>query len=121
MDKKNQRNILIESLADRISSLERKVYEGVAPDKKKIGRWKPELNEDCCYIGTDGEVRCTKNFGDAKDKYIINIGNYYKSEQEAEKAKERMILKQEYVDFCEELNDGEEINWRDDEQKKYYI
>lgn len=55
-----------------------------------------------------------------KENYF-NTGNCFKSEQEAEEYKENLLTKQQLKDLALELNNGVEIDWENENQKKYYL
>ena len=49
------------------------------------------------------------------------IGNYFKTREEAEIYKRKLIIGQQIKDIVLELNAGVKVNWGNDIQKKYYI
>ena len=55
------------------------------------------------------------------DTARFNMGNYFKTEKEAEKVAEKIKIYVELKRLAERLNNGREINWNDNNQSKYYI
>lgn len=88
---------------------------------KKIGRWKPEEGDIYFYVDEYGDVD-SKVWGEQSwHLYNWGIGNCYQAKSEAEKAKERMLLVQEYHDFCMGLNVGNPVDWAAISQTKYFL
>lgn len=95
-------------------------------DKKKLNnpqmntRWRAEANEkywciidECVYRSLEANENC--------DKARYEIGNYFRTEEEAEKAVEKIKIYTQLKDLALRLNNGEEIDWKNDEQPKHYI
>ena len=55
------------------------------------------------------------------DTCRYEIGNYFKTEEEAKKAVEKMKIYTQLKDLALRLNKGEKIDWENDDQAKYYI
>ena len=55
------------------------------------------------------------------DDYRYSVGNYFKTKEQVENYKEKLLIEQELRDIARELNKGEEIDWNDNDQKKYYL
>jgi hypothetical protein len=85
-------------------------------------RWKPEVEELYFFVASYGGIDEFTWKGDSEhDSYLYSIGNCFKTMEEAESYKERLIIKQELEDLAMELNDGVEIDWKDRGQWKYSI
>lgn len=95
-------------------------WEVVEETKSKVKVWKPNKNEKYCYIGGDGEIYHTVNANLTVDYCIFSIGNYFKTDEEAEHMVEKLKVIRELQDFALEHND-EEIDWVDNEQDKWAI
>lgn len=95
-------------------------WEVVEETKSKVKVWKPNKNEKYCYIGGDGDIYHTVNVNLTVDDCIFSIGNYFKTDEEAEHMVEKLKVIKELQDFALEHND-EEIDWYDKEQDKWEI
>lgn len=93
-------------------------WEVVEEPKSKV--WKPNKNEKYCYIGGDGDIYHTVNVNLTADDCIFSIGNYFKTDEEAEHMVEKLKVIKELQDFAIENRD-EEIDWYDKEQDKWEI
>lgn len=92
----------------------------VEETKSKVKVWKPNKNEKYCYIGGDGDIYHTVNVNLTADDCIFSIGNYFKTDEEAEHMVEKLKVIKELQDFAIENRD-EEIDWYDKEQDKWEI
>lgn len=99
---------------EQVNSIE---FEGI----KKGRRWKPEINENYYYLISDGFVSFGPWKNDMTDMFKFDIGNCFKTEQEAEEFKENLLTKQALKDLALELNNGVEIDWDDENQRKYFF
>lgn len=95
-------------------------WEVVEETKSKVKVWKPNKNEKYCYIGGDGDIYHTVNVNLTVDDCIFSIGNYFKTDEEAEHMVEKLRVIKELQDFAIENRD-EEIDWYDKEQDKWEI
>lgn len=95
-------------------------WEVVEETKSKVKVWKPNKNEKYCYIGGDGDIYHTVNVNLTVDDCIFSIGNYFKTDEEAEHMVEKLKVIKELQDFAIENRD-EEIDWYDKEQDKWEI
>lgn len=120
MNKKEIEN-KIEALEKQLEKLKKEVnspeFEGI----KKGVRQKPKKDENYFFLGGDGGIYPETYLGDGIDLFRFNIGNCFKTEQEAEEYKENLLTKQQLKDLALELNNGVEIDWSDDNQLKFYI
>jgi hypothetical protein len=112
------------------SSFMKAKWDGLKNDReqevfktRKIGRWKPEERGMRYYFIDDAGfiVDNSSSNGGFTDQFRWSIGNCYKTEEEAEKAKEKMLLVQEYKDFCKELNGIRHMNWENSDEAKYFL
>lgn len=108
----------------KLEELEKKYEElGKEIDKlKKSGkkRWRAEKNGYYYYIGGDGIVYVSEDKYGNIDNFKYLSGNYYKTEEEGERAVRRNLLIQKYKDFIDEITE-ELIDWNDTEQNKYCL
>lgn len=94
--------------------------EVVEETKSKV--WKPSAGELYYYINSNGEIeyRYYKNRNINDKRRICNIGNYFKTDEEADHMVEKLKVIKELQDFAIENRD-EEIDWYDKEQDKWEI
>lgn len=106
------------------------VEDSLADDWEVVGerevveepKWKPREGELYFYINSNGEIeyRYYKNRNINDKRRICNIGNYFKTDEEADHMVEKLKVIKELQDFALEHND-EEIDWYDKEQDKWAI
>ena len=119
----NKQQILeqIDELKQKIEKLEKEVnspeFEGI----KKGVRQKPEYGEKYYYLDDGGGINYAYWSNDNIDLFRFNTGNCFKTEQEAEDYKENLLTKQALKDLALELNNGVEIDWENENQKKYCL
>lgn len=84
-------------------------------------RWRADGNELYYYFYGYGEIVSAYDYRDkrATDKY--NLGNYFKTKEEAEKTIEKIKIYTQLKDLALRLNRGEEIDWKNCKQSKYNI
>lgn len=111
----------IDELKQKIEELEKEVnspeFEGI----KKGVRQKPEYGEKYYYLDDGGGINYAYWSNDNIDLFRFNTGNCFNTKQEAEAYKENLLTKQALKDLALELNDWVEIDWKDDNQPKFYI
>lgn len=90
----------------------------VVVEKNKIKVWEPSLGDLYYYINSNGDIKLSYYNTRSIDKRCI--GNYFKTDEEAEHMVEKLKVIKELRDFALEHND-EEIDWVDNEQDKWEI
>jgi hypothetical protein len=73
-------------------------------------RWRAEYNEGYWSINYLGKVGRIIELHEDCDDYKYNSGNYYRTEQQAERAKFEMLFLQKLKDFALENNESEAKN-----------
>lgn len=101
-----------QKLLDKIEELKKQVEQ---LDKKK-DRFIPEKGEQYFSIAIEGGVRFFKNDRDGTDNYLISTGNCFRTAEEAEEYKERLIFNQSVIDRIAELNG----DWEYKEGEEYW-
>lgn len=95
-----------------------------APEEKKSIVWKPVKGECYYYIDSCGNVLRTA-WGDDCSYYDdisrSDYGNIYKSFEEVQRAVDLTKATVRVNRRIEELNDGWVADWKNDNQKKWYI
>ena len=69
-----------EKIKAQIAELEKKL------EAVDAGYWVPENRQKYHYVANDGDVDCSSWYGDAFDLGCLEIGNVFKTEEEAEHA-----------------------------------
>jgi hypothetical protein len=85
----------------------------VAP---KQVRWRAERGQIYYFVDLNGEVYDNEENFDQIDNFLYESGNYFKTEEEAEEHKKKLLYQQEYKDWCKF-----DIDWNDDSQDKWYV
>lgn len=85
-------------------------------------RWKPKYDEQYWYITDYGTVDCIlfmpKNQND--DMRFKNY-NCFPTREQAQAEAERILVGRQLEDIARRLNKGQEIDWSDEDQYKWYI
>ena len=86
-------------------------------------RWKPEKHETYYFVDSSGDVeetwRSSINFIPDKKRY--NAYNCFKTKEKAKQESEKILVRRMLEDIARRLNKGEEINWGNIKQCKYFI
>lgn len=116
--------------ADKLIASNITVENALADDWEIVGerevveepKWKPREGELYFYVNSNGEIeyRYYKNRNINDKRRICNIGNYFKTDEEADHMVEKLKVIRELQDFALEHND-EEIDWNDVNQEKLYL
>ncbi len=104
------------TLLDDVFSNDWEIYE-----EQKSKDWKPREGELYFYINSNGEIeyRYYKNRNINDKRRICNIGNYFKTDEEADHMVEKLKVIKELKDFAIENRD-EEISWEEDDEYNRY-
>ena len=101
----------------RLSNMEKTLEE------YEYRRWKPEKHETYYFVDSCGEVyetwRSFINFIPDKKRY--NTYNCFKTKEQAEQEAEKILVRRMLEDIARRLNNGEEINWWNTKQCKYFM
>ena len=122
-DKETQQ--IIADLDKQAKEIQAKIDELKSGPKNKNVRWRAKDKENFWILDSFGDTvirkeGIEKHHGDNDALYMI--GNYFKTEDDAEECRERLIITQNLKDIALRLNNGVEIDWYDkDYQEKYCI
>lgn len=98
--------------------IEKKIEE---LEKQEIKvRWRAKEDEDYYYFTSCGEIYVDCDGYCDTDNRRYELGDYFKTEEEAEKAVEKFKIYTQLKDLALRLNKGVNVNWRDG-RKKYSI
>lgn len=113
----------MKTIQDEIKELKAKLakLEKQAEQKKIKGRHNPGYKQEYFYVSNDGYIIEDINNQFYMDDYRMQIGNCFESREEAEKHKRILVLNQKLKDLAAELNNGQEIDWNNSGQAKYYL
>ena len=96
--------------------------------KKEHKRWRAEEHGGYYYLldadaGFEDGIGIAKSFDYRNDTDVsrYEIGNYFKTEEEAKQKLEYIKTEQQLKDIALRLNKGVEIDWESKEQSKWYI
>lgn len=103
----------LKALYDEKVKQEKITQEEVKKERPK--RWRAEDDEHYWYVDNDGCIMSSVDIDDDDDKYNYSIGNYFKTQKQAEEYKKKLILQQEYKDWC-----AFDCDWNNEEQEKFY-
>ena len=88
--------------------------------KEKPKSMKPRYGDKCVIISRSGLILNDKWFDSEENARCYALGNYFKTKEDAEFALEKQKTLVELRRHAEEHNTCA-INWKDSNQKKYYI
>lgn len=89
-------------------------------EEPKIKDWKPKKGDKYYYINGAGSIFNYDYREDNMDKAIISMGNYFKTEEDAQHMVEKLKVIRELQKFAYENNE-KEIDWKNFNQYKYKI
>ena len=113
-----------EELQELVRDLQKQLQE--AQDKlenfAKNARFKPKKAEDYFYVEGDNSISGTvfdNSF--AKDVRRYETFNCFRTQEEAQKEANKILIRRKLEDIARRLNGDEKIDWRDISQTKYCI
>jgi len=95
---------------------------GTKAEPKKAFK-RPRAKKGECFFVLDGQgdIRDCTDYYNSSDDMLYAIGNYYLEEKDGIQARNKQLILQELKDLAMELNAGVELDWDNDNQKKWYI
>lgn len=114
----NNITVNMENLSEKEREQLMKLIQKSNGSKGKM--WKPEDNEKYFYVSGRGVINICRWINDTTDNGCYEIGNCFKTKEEAEFALEKAKVEAELRRFAEENNEYE-IDWEDDDQEKWFI
>lgn len=110
---------------DRVIVLNITVEDSLAEDWEVVEEekkyWKPKESERYYFIDAYQEgIGNDTNDGTDVDDFILSIGNYFKTKEEAEHMVEKLKVIHELQKFAYENNE-KEIDWNDAKQYKQFL
>lgn len=112
----------LEEIKKQISELQSKVAKLENESKEeKNKRWRARINDTYFFVDDSGDVVNCREYNEYSDNYRYKTRNYFATYEEAEEYQEVMNTYYDLMDLAEELNNGEKIDWNDNQQCKYTI
>ncbi len=84
-------------------------------------RWRAKEDENYYYFTSCGEIYADCDGYCDTDNRRYELGDYFKTEEEAENVVEKFKIYTQLRDLALRLNKGEKINWSDSTQHKWGI
>lgn len=117
-----EKGIMIRTLNDESNE----VYENLSTEELlsenweiyEESKWKPSLGDLYYYINSNGDIKFSYYNTRSIDKRCI--GNFFKTDEEADHMVEKLKVIKELCDFALENND-KNVDWRDKCTSKYFI
>lgn len=103
----------IEETKKHLEELER-----LAKEEERKGTWRPEQNEKYYYIDSSVGIEYHCNRNDNIDEWLYDIGNYFRTTEEAEFEVERLKVIQELKQFAYDFSDKD---WKNGTSDKYIM
>ena len=88
--------------------------------EEPVKDWKPKKGDTYYYIGNVGSIFNYDYREDISDEAHLNIGNYFKTKEDAKHMVEKFKVIRELQKFANENNE-EKIDWKNFNQCKYKI
>lgn len=89
--------------------------------KEDYKRWRTQEGKSYWYIDSDCEAFKEFERNDDYDNARYEIGNYFRTKEEAKKVVEKIKIYTRLKGLALRLNNGEKINWSDSTQHKWGI
>ena len=85
----------LEEVKAKIIEIEKKIKE------QKNRRWKPKIAEEWYYIGIAGQVMTNNMWGGEYEESMYNLGNYFRTREEAKFIAEKLKIITKLKEFAE--------------------
>jgi hypothetical protein len=123
----NEAKDLIEQLDKQAKEIQAKIDE-LKNSENKCVRWRAKYNEEFWFIDEIGGIQSliigkyeNKSHYYYLEQFCFQVGNYFKTKEEAEKYYKNLIITQKLKDIALRLNDGKVIDWNNHDQEKWTI
>ena len=112
-----------EQVIEQIAKLEKELAElkTIINKPESYGRERVEKGVFYWHIRMCGAVEKYKEYFNNTDRKIFNMGNYYHTKEEAEKARDRQLAYVRITDAIREQNKGWMPDWSDATATKYTV
>lgn len=111
-----------EELKRELEKLEIQINELEKKEITKSGkRWRADVGGKYYCAYSTGIVDWHYDNRDESSTNRYNLGNYFRTKEEAEKAVEKIKIYTRLKDLALRLNNGEKIDWENDDRAKWHI
>lgn len=121
MNKLKELEKKIEKLSKDLEELKCELDKEKLSNTQMNNRWRANDGEKYYCIYGDGTIDWSIDTNDEISVKHYDLGNYFQTKEEAEKVAEKIKIYVQLKDLALRLNKGEEIDWENDKQVKYYI
>ena len=115
--KQEKQNAHIKMQEEKIEEYKKQIEEL----KKEDVVWKPESGEDYYVIHESGRILHCANFSHVILDEDYELGNCFKTEEEAEKVVRHLKTRAKLQRIADRLNNGEKIDWKSNNTTKYFL
>ena len=88
---------------------------------KSVERWRAEYEGEYWFLDDSGDIIEEDDSDWSCDCYRYQIGNYFKTKEEALKYSDKILIYNRLKDLALKYNKGEKLDWSNGNQKKFYI
>ena len=114
----------IKELEEKQAEILKEIEELKKEKENTFKRWRAEKNREKYFlmdINKAGRIDSYIDEYSIYEDFFYSIGNYFKTQEEAKRYKQNRLTYQQLKDIALRLNKGQEIDWKNVEQGKYYI
>lgn len=104
-----------------IEELKESQEESQEEQEHRNKRWRGKKNEDYYYILGNGGINTNNEDLSLYDNMLYDIGNYFKTEREAQIVAEKIKIYTKLKDLALRLNKGEDVDWSNTDQEKFCL
>lgn len=121
MNKLKELEKKIEELSKELEELRCELDKEKLSNTQMNNRWRANDGEKYYFIYSDGTIDWSIDTNDEISVKHYDLGNYFQTKEEAEKVVEKIKIYTQLKDLALRLNNGEEIDWENDNQLKHFI
>lgn len=116
MHNKEQLQKQAHKLQEELDKLKQQIEECDKEETDRVQRGKPYF-----YLSSHGYITETLDKYQATDDIRYELGNYFKTKDEAIEYRTYLETKMKLKMLAKRLNKGKLMDWQDDNQQKYYL
>lgn len=87
----------------------------------EYNRWKPKIDDIFYSLSGYGEVKRSYFCNDQSCRMLYEAFNCFQTYEQAKQESEKILVRRMLEDIARRLNNGEEINWGNAKQCKYFM
>ena len=115
----------LEELAKKCEELGKeieKLKQEQAKELEELGEiYRANYGDEYFFIDDYGDINQDTDRASACDDFRFQIRNYFKTEEDAKIALDKILVYFQLQDIAKKLNGKEKIDWNDKTRNKYYI